>query len=161
VPIEDVQEVSNYFAAMNHGLERLRSGFPLSLRLIREIHEILLAKGRGSGKQPGEFRRSQNWIGRSRPSSAAFVPPPPELVQECLGQFELFLHDKQSGLPLLVKTGVIHVQFESIHPFPRRQWQVGTPPDHNSPLCPGCAPRTDSLFEPLFQNKSLCILRAP
>lgn len=116
-PIEDVQEVSNYVAAMNHGLKRLRAGFPLSLRLIREIHEILLSKGRGRGKQPGEFRRSQNWIGGSRPGNAAFVPPPPELVQECLGQFELFLHEKESGLPLLVKAGLIHVQFETIHPF--------------------------------------------
>jgi Fic family protein len=116
-PIEDVQEVSNYVAAMNHGLERMRSGFPLSLRLIREIHEILLSKGRGSGKQPGEFRRSQNWIGGSRPGNAAFVPPPPELLDECLNQLELFLHDEETGLPLLVKAGLIHVQFETIHPF--------------------------------------------
>jgi len=116
-PIEDVQEVSNYVAAMNHGLERMRSGFPLSLRLIREIHEILLSKGRGSGKQPGEFRRSQNWIGGSRPGNAAFVPPPPELLDECLNQFELFLHDQQTGLPLLIRVGLVHVQFETIHPF--------------------------------------------
>jgi Fic family protein len=116
-PIEDVQEVSNYVAAMNHGLERMRSGFPLSLRLIREIHEILLSKGRGSGKQPGEFRRSQNWIGGSRPGNAVFVPPPPELLAECLNQFELFLHDDQTGLPLLIRAGLVHVQFETIHPF--------------------------------------------
>ncbi|MGC9293397.1 MAG: Fic family protein [Acidobacteriaceae bacterium] len=116
-PIEDVQEVSNYVAAMNHGLERIRSGFPLSLRLIREIHEVLLSKGRGSGKQPGEFRRSQNWIGGSRPGNAVFVPPPPELLNDCLGQFELFLHDEQFGLPLLIKAGLVHVQFETIHPF--------------------------------------------
>jgi Fic family protein len=116
-PIEDVQEVSNYVAAMNHGLERMRAGFPLSLRLIREIHEILLSKGRGSSKQPGEFRRSQNWIGGSRPGNAAFVPPPPELLDECLNQLELFLHDEETGLPLLVKAGLIHVQFETIHPF--------------------------------------------
>jgi len=116
-PIEDVQEVSNYVAAMNHGLERMRSGFPLSLRLIREIHEILLSQGRGSGKQPGEFRRSQNWIGGSRPGNAVFVPPPPELLNECLNQFELFLHDEQTGLPLLIRAGLIHVQFETIHPF--------------------------------------------
>ena len=77
VPVEDVQEVSNYVAAMNHGLQRMRSGFPLSLRLIREIHEILLSRGHGNGKQPGEFRRSQNWIGGSRPGNAVFVPPPP------------------------------------------------------------------------------------
>ena len=116
-PIEDVQEVSNYVAAMSHGLERLRAGFPLSLRLIREIHEILLSKGRGSGKQPGEFRRSQNWIGGSRPGNALFVPPPPELVQECLGHLENFFHEEESRLPLLVKAGLIHVQFETIHPF--------------------------------------------
>jgi Fic family protein len=116
-PIEDVQEVSNYVAAMNHGLERMRSGFPLSLRLIREIHEVLLSKGRGSGKQPGEFRRSQNWIGGSRPGNAVFVPPPPELLNDCLNQFELFLHDEQTGLPLLIKAGLVHVQFETIHPF--------------------------------------------
>jgi Fic family protein len=116
-PIEDVQEVSNYVAAMNHGLERMRSGFPLSLRLIREIHEVLLSKGRGSGKQPGEFRRSQNWIGGSRPGNAVFVPPPPELLNDCLSQFELFLHDEQTGLPLLIKAGLVHVQFETIHPF--------------------------------------------
>ena len=116
-PIEDVQEVSNYVAAMNHGLERMRSGFPLSLRLIREIHEILLSKGRGSGKQPGEFRRGQNWIGGSRPGNAVFVPPPPELLAECLNQFELFLHDEQTGLPLLIRAGLVHVQFETIHPF--------------------------------------------
>jgi Fic family protein len=95
----------------------MRSGFPLSLRLIREIHEVLLSKGRGSGKQPGEFRRSQNWIGGSRPGNAVFVPPPPELLNDCLNQFELFLHDEQTGLPLLIKAGLVHVQFETIHPF--------------------------------------------
>ncbi len=115
--MEDVQEVSNYVAAMTYGLERLRAGFPLSLRLIREIHEILLSKGRGSGKQPGEFRTSQNWIGGNRPGNAAFVPPPPELVQECLGHLELFLHEERPNLPLLVKAGLVHVQFETIHPF--------------------------------------------
>jgi Fic family protein len=116
-PIEDVQEVSNYVAAMTHGLERLRSGFPLSLRLIREIHEILLSKGRGSGKQPGEFRHSQNWIGGSRPGNAAFVPPPPELVLDCMGKLELFFHEERSDLPVLIRAGLVHVQFETIHPF--------------------------------------------
>src|ERR1035437_3678124 len=116
-PIEDVQEVSNYVAAMTHGLGRLSSGFPLSLRLVREIHEILLSKGRGSGKQPGEFRLSQNWIGGSRPGNAAFVPPPPELVLDCMGKLELFLHEEQSDLPVLIKAGLVHVQFETIHPF--------------------------------------------
>jgi len=117
VPVEDVQEVSNYVGAMNHGLERIRSGFPLSLRLIREIHEILLSKGRGSGKQPGEFRQSQNWIGGSRPGNAAYVPPPPELVLECMSDLERFLHDESPNLPIIVKAGIIHVQFETIHPF--------------------------------------------
>lgn len=117
VPIVDVQEVSNYVAAMNHGLSRLRGGFPLSLRLIREIHGILLAGGRGGEKQPGEFRTSQNWIAGTRPGNAVFVPPPPELVAECLHSFELFLHDERPELPLLVKTGLMHVQFETIHPF--------------------------------------------
>jgi Fic family protein len=104
-PIEDVQEVSNYVAAMIHGLDRLRSGFPLSLRLIREIHEILLSKGRGSGKQPGEFRQSQNWIGGSRPGNAAFVPPPPELLIDCMGKLELFFHEERSDLPVLIRAG--------------------------------------------------------
>ncbi|HEY1221439.1 MAG TPA: Fic/DOC family N-terminal domain-containing protein [Bryobacteraceae bacterium] len=84
VPLHDVQEVSNYVAAINHGLARLRGGFPLSLRLIRELHEILLAQGRGSDKLPGEFRQSQNWIGGTRPGKAAFVPPPPDVVSECM-----------------------------------------------------------------------------
>ena len=117
VPLQDVQEVSNYVAAMSHGLERLRAGFPLSLRLIREIHEILLSKARGSQKSPGEFRRSQNWIGGSRPGNAVFVPPPPELVIDCMNTLELFLHQERTDLPLLIKTGLIHAQFETIHPF--------------------------------------------
>ena len=117
VPLDDVREVSNYVAAMQHGLERLRGGFPLSLRLIREIHEILLRGGRGEHKTPGEFRTSQNWIGGSRPGNATYVPPPPERLMECLDSFEKFLHDETVRLPLLVQLGMIHVQFETIHPF--------------------------------------------
>lgn len=117
VTIEDVEEVSNYVAAMQHGLRRRAGGFPLSLRLIREIHAILLRGGRGASKTPGEFRRSQNWIGGSRPGNAAFVPPPPEQMMQCLDSFEKFLHDPGHGLPLLVEAGLVHVQFESIHPF--------------------------------------------
>jgi Fic family protein len=117
VPIEDVQDVSNYVAALSHGLRRIREGFPLSLRLIREIHEILLSRGRGSSKEPGEFRRSQNWIGGTRPGNAAFVPPPPELVMDCMGQLEMFLHSEAKDLPLLVRAALAHVQFETIHPF--------------------------------------------
>jgi Fic family protein len=117
VPIDDVEEVSNYVAAMQHGLRRIKGGFPLSLRLIREIHGILLRGGRGANKTPGEFRRSQNWIGGSRPGNAAFVPPPPERMMECLDLFEHFLHDEKHKLPALVEAGLIHVQFETIHPF--------------------------------------------
>lgn len=117
VPVDDVEEVSNYVAAMQHGLRRMRNGFPLSLRLIREMHAILLRGGRGSNKTPGEFRRSQNWIGGTRPDNALFVPPPPNRLMECLDPFEKFLHDKSESLPLLVRLGLIHVQFESIHPF--------------------------------------------
>jgi Fic family protein len=102
---------------MQHGLRRIKGGFPLSLRLIREIHAILLRGGRGANKTPGEFRRSQNWIGGSRPGNASFVPPPPEQMMECLDRFEHFLHDEKHKLPVLVEAGLIHVQFETIHPF--------------------------------------------
>jgi Fic family protein len=117
VPKEDVEEVSNYVAAMQHGLRRIQTGFPLSLRLIREIHAILLKGGRGANKTPGEFRRSQNWIGGTRPGNASFVPPPPAEMMEALDRLERFLHDDKHGLPLLVEAGLVHVQFESIHPF--------------------------------------------
>ena len=117
VPMDDVQEVSNYVAALDHGLARLNDGFPLSLRLIKEMHEKLLSKGRGSNKVPGEFRRSQNWIGGTRPGNAVFVPPPPEDVQECMGALELFLHDQPEHTPVLLKAALAHVQFETIHPF--------------------------------------------
>jgi Fic family protein len=117
VPLDDVQEVSNYVAALNHGLNRLKENFPLSLRLLKEIHSVLLAKGRGTQCDPGEFRRSQNWIGGSRPGTAAFVPPPPEHVQECMGKLELFLHDRPEKTSVLIKAALAHVQFETIHPF--------------------------------------------
>ncbi len=117
VPVDDVEEVSNYVAAMQHGLRRMKADFPLSLRLIREIHGILLRGGRGANKTPGEFRHSQNWIGGSRPGNAAFVPPPPDRMMECLDRFEHFLHDEKRKLPVLIEAGLIHVQFETIHPF--------------------------------------------
>lgn len=117
VPLDDVQEVSNYVAALNHGLQRLQEGFPLSLRLLREIHGILLAGSRGAHKQPGEFRRSQNWLGGSRPGNAAFVPPPPDRLMECLDPFEKFLNEEHPHLPVLVRAALAHVQFETIHPF--------------------------------------------
>lgn len=117
-PIDDVEEVSRYVAALYHGIRRIRGdGFPLSLRLIREIHAVLLDSGRGSDKEPGEFRTSQNWIGGSRPGNANYVPPPPDHLMECLGNLELFLHETGSPMPLLIRAALAHVQFESIHPF--------------------------------------------
>jgi Fic family protein len=117
VPFDDVVEVSNYIAAMEHGMTRLREGFPLSNRLLREVHGVLMSRGRGSEKQPGEFRRSQNWIGGTRPGNAHFVPPPPEEVPDCMGALERFLHDEAGGVPILLKAALAHVQFETIHPF--------------------------------------------
>lgn len=125
VPLNDVIEVSNYVAALEHGLERIKGGFPLSNRLIREIHEILLSRGRGAEKQPGEFRRSQNWIGGTRPGNAAFVPPPADMVAECMGQLELFLHDQPERTAPLLKAALSHVQFETIHPFLDGNGRVG------------------------------------
>ena len=125
VPLDDVQEVSNYVAAMQHGLKRVRAGFPVTLRLVKEIHSVLLAKGRASEKEPGEFRRSQNWIGGTRPGNAAYVPPPADYVAECLGALEKFLHDDRAKLPLLVKAALAHVQFETIHPFLDGNGRVG------------------------------------
>lgn len=117
VPLEDVEEVSNYVAAMNHGIKRLQGGFPMSLRLLREIHAVLLSGVRGSNKQPGEFRRSQNWLGGTRPGNAAYVPPPPDRLMESLGPLELFLNEEEPELPVLIRTALIHAQFETIHPF--------------------------------------------
>jgi len=117
VPLADVREVSNYVAALDHGLKRLNEGFPLSIRLIREMHGILLAEGRGQHADPGELRRSQNWIGGTRPGNAYFVPPPADHVLECLGDLEKFLHDMPQATPPLLKAALAHVQFETIHPF--------------------------------------------
>lgn len=117
VPLDDVREVSHYVAALNHGLRLLEEGLPLSLRLFREVHGVLLAGGRGSDQTPGEFRRSQNWIGGTRPGNAVFVPPPPEEVPACMSRLELFLHDQPGPTPVLLKAALAHVQFETIHPF--------------------------------------------
>lgn len=117
VALDDVAEVSNYVAAIDHGVERLRGGFPLSLRLMREMHAILLKSGRGASKQPGDFRRSQNWIGGTRPGNALFVPPPPNELDDCLADLERFLHLDDPGYPPLIRAGLAHVQFETIHPF--------------------------------------------
>ena len=125
VPFDDVVEVSNDVAALEHGMARLREGFPLSNRLLREMHARLMSRGRGSDKAPGEFRRSQNWIGGTRPGNARFVPPPPTEVEACMAALEAFIHDSAATvgsrgggrLPVLLKAALAHVQFETIHPF--------------------------------------------
>src|SRR3990172_850585 len=117
VAIEDVEEVSHYVAAINYGLKRIKEGFPLSLRLIREIHGVLLSGGRGKHKDPGEFRRSQNWIGGSRPGNALFVPPSPEYLKQCLADLEGFFYDEACTYHILIKAGLVHLQFETIPPF--------------------------------------------
>ncbi len=117
VQIDDVVEVSNYVAAMNHGLKRIAGGFPLCLRLIREMHEILLSDGRGRTKQPGVFRTSQNWIGGTRPGNASFVPPPWENIADLLSNLESFWNVENGSSPTLLKAGLAHFQFETIHPF--------------------------------------------
>ena len=117
VPVDDVQEVCNYIAAMDFGLSQIKDGFPLSLRLLRNIHSTLLSKGRGSTKNPGEFRTSQNWIGGTRPGNAYFVPPPADEVMECMGKLELFLHNEPEETSPLLKAALAHLQFETIHPF--------------------------------------------
>ena len=124
VPLADVTEVSNYVAALEHGLRRLDQDLPLCNRLIREIHGVLLSRGRGSGKAPGEFRRSQNWIGGSRPGNAAFVPPPHAAVPDCMAALERFFH-LDDELPFLIRAGLAHVQFETIHPFLDGNGRVG------------------------------------
>ena len=125
VPFDDVVEISNYVAALEHGMARLRQGFPLSNRLIREIHDKLLAHGRGSEKSPGEFRRSQNWIGGTRPGTAHFVPPPPTQVEDCMTALERFIHDERGPYPVLLSAALVHVQFETIHPFLDGNGRVG------------------------------------
>jgi Fic family protein len=125
VPVDDVVEVSNYVAALDHGLKRLQEGFPLSNRLIREMHAILLAHGRGSEKSPGEFRRSQNWIGGTRPGNAYFVPSPPEHVQDCMAALERFLHGEGNPYPVIIKAALAHVQFETVHPFLDGNGRIG------------------------------------
>lgn len=123
-PFDDIREVSNYVDAMMFGLDRLLE-LPLSLRLIREMHARLLQSGRGGTKNPGEFRRSQNWIGGSRPGNALFVPPPVNELDGCLGALEAFMHDDRSRLPALIKAGLLHVQFETIHPFLDGNGRIG------------------------------------
>ena len=124
-PLDDVVEVSGYVRALEHGLACLRGGFPVGVRLIKEMHAKLLERGRGSDKQPGEFRRSQNWIGGTRPGNAHFVPPPHTEVPSCISELERFVHDESSDLPRLVTAGLAHAQFETIHPFLDGNGRIG------------------------------------
>jgi len=117
VPVEDAREVSRCVAALEHGLKALRSGLPLSMRLLRGMHEVLMSHPGGRSKTPGQVRRSQVWIGGTRPSNATFVPPPANALPDCLGAFERFLNDEPEPTPPLLKAALAHVQFETIHPF--------------------------------------------
>jgi len=126
VPAGDVQETSNYVAAMDRGIAMLRTeGLPLSTRVLREVHRVLLSGTRGSERQPGEFRRSQNWIGGTRPGNARFVPPPWQEVAPAVGALERFLHDDPVKTPILIKAALSHAQFETIHPFLDGNGRVG------------------------------------
>lgn len=117
VPLYDVEEVSSYVAALNQGMVRLSEGIPICNRLIRELHAILLSKGRGSNKTPGNFRREPNWIGGATPDTAIFVPPPFEEIESCMADLEKFLNNDPARTPALIKAALAHVQFETIHPF--------------------------------------------
>jgi Fic family protein len=125
VPIDDVTQVSCYVSALDLGVRRLAEGLPLSSRLMRELHAVLMRSGRAAGKLPGEFRRAQNWVGGATPSSAELVPPPPLFVEPCIAELERFLHDMPTAHPPLVKAALAHVQFETIHPFLDGNGRVG------------------------------------
>jgi Fic family protein len=125
-PVEDVEEAVNYIAAMTHGIDSIESdSLPLSNRLLREVHARLLRSGRGSDKAPGEFRRSQNWLGGTRPGNARYVPPPWQEVEPAMSALERFLHDEPTPSPVLIKAALAHVQFETIHPFLDGNGRVG------------------------------------
>lgn len=124
-PLDDVTEVSNYVAAIELGLKRLGEGFPISVRLIKELHKVLLSDSRGSTKMPGEIRNSQNWIGGTRPGNAVFVPPPPNLLNEGMSDLEKFIHDDRQHISTIAKAGLVHLQFETLHPFLDGNGRVG------------------------------------
>src|SRR5947209_4545204 len=125
VPVADTRETFNYIRAMNHGMARMQGGFPLSLRLFKEVHGLLLESGRGAERAPGEFRSSQNWIGGTRPGNARYVPPPAHQVTPAMGQLEKFLHGDPVQTPILIKAALAHAQFETIHPFLDGNGRVG------------------------------------
>ena len=125
-PVGDVREVSRYVEALFFALDQIRTGsLPLSLRLLREIHSLLLSGGRGSTRALGEFRRSQNWVGGTRPGNAVYVPPPPHEVLPALNNLERYVHDEFGPAPALLKAGIAHAQFETIHPFLDGNGRIG------------------------------------
>ncbi|MEO7999654.1 MAG: Fic family protein [Gemmatimonadaceae bacterium] len=125
VPIDDAREVSRCVAALDHAVARMRSGFPLCVRLLREMHDVLMSHSRGEGKAPGQVRRSQVWVGGTRPGNAAFVPPPATALADCLKHFEKFLNDEPDVTSPLLKAALAHVQFETIHPFLDGNGRIG------------------------------------
>jgi Fic family protein len=125
VPLDDAREVSRCVAALEHGLELVRGGLPLSSRLLRKVHAVLLDHPRGRGNAPGELRRSQVWVGGTRPGNAVFVPPPADAVADCFAALEHFLNDEPESTPPLIKAALAHVQFETIHPFLDGNGRVG------------------------------------
>jgi Fic family protein len=125
VPLDDVVEVSNHVAAMEHGLECLRTGTPLSTQLMREMHERLMAGARGAANFPGEYRRSQTWVGGARPGAARFAPPPHPRIEACMARLEEFLHDEPVRSDPLTKASLVQLQFELIHPFVSGNGRMG------------------------------------
>lgn len=125
VPVDDAREVSRYLAAMDRALELLRGGLPISIRLLSAAHAELLDHPGGRGKTPGEVRRSQVWLGGTRPGNAVFVPPPPDALADCLRDFERFLNDQPQPTSPLLKAALAHVQFETIHPFLDGNGRIG------------------------------------
>jgi Fic family protein len=125
VPVEDAREVSRCVAALERGLEQVRGGMPICMRLLAEMHEALMNHPGGGGKTPGEVRRSQVWIGGTRPGNASFVPPPADAVPDCLASLERFLNDDPEPVPPLIKAALVHVQFETIHPFLDGNGRIG------------------------------------
>lgn len=117
VPMDDVQEVSCYVRALTLGIQRIREGHPITIRLIRELHQALMTHGRGTHRGPGEFRQNQVWIGGHRADEAAFVPPPANLLADCWADLERFLNDQPHATAPVIKAALAHVQFETIHPF--------------------------------------------
>ena len=125
VPVEDAREVRRCVAALEQGHKLIREGLPLSMRLLRQVHKVLMSHPGGRGKATGELRRSQVWIGGTRPGNAVFVPPPADALPDCLRSLERFLNDEPEPTPPLIKAALAHVQFETIHPFLDGNGRVG------------------------------------